>query len=195
MVLTGEMVRSDRYLRADLATAVPPLPRALALASRTRPIGGSRQYGGHRRAARAAWTKRGILHYRRDFAGSLRRAVARRVYSNLRNYVANTPKSSAGAGPCEAASGLAGLRGHRGVGAYIAQRPYSRRQRVAIVFDDVVEFAEKCRGFLVGQFNVHVSGGNLLSPIDPWPSPRRSSAIACWKPRRVRRRQVLRHDP
>jgi hypothetical protein len=29
---------------------------------------------------------------RRDFAGSLRRAVARRVCSNLRNYVANTPK-------------------------------------------------------------------------------------------------------
>ena len=41
-------------------------------------------------------------------------------------------------------------------GAYVAQGAYPRRERIAIVFDDVVEFAEKRRSFFVCKFNVHL---------------------------------------
>src|SRR5262245_21442842 len=48
---------------------------------------------------------------------------------------------SAVAGQCEAALRVAVEPVRRAAWPYVAQGPYPRRERVAVVFDDVVEFA------------------------------------------------------
>jgi hypothetical protein len=44
----------------------------------------------------------------------------------------------------------------------LAQHPYARRQREAVVFDDRIEFSEERRGFLVGKVKLHASALRML---------------------------------
>jgi len=77
-----------------------------------------------------------------------------------------------------------------------AQRPDTRRQRVAIVFDDVVEFPKERRCFLIRQIYRHgATGRRCCVPIYPSPAPRRRSATACSESRRARRTPKGRRDP